>query len=159
LASVHAVLLARVGRPADALRALTEAERQLERAAGADSPPEWMYEFDGARLSASAGACFLSMSQPVEAERALRDALTALPSAHGRRRAEVGIDLAHVLLNAGELDEAIQLAGAAVETFGVWGSASGLERVSTFAASLTEVGHVVAARSLNERILAASSSR
>jgi hypothetical protein len=85
--------------------------------------------------------------------------LAALPSACGRRRAEVSVDLAHALLRAGELDEAIQLAGTAAEAFGAWESVSGLDRVTTFAASLTQAGHVVAARSLNERVLAASAGR
>lgn len=153
LGAVHATVLARAGRPAAAGDALTDAERHFDRGHGAGRP-EWMYDFDRPRFNAYAGACYLSMARPAEAERVLREALAALNPAGGRRRAEVSVDLAHVLLLAGEAEEAIQLAGTAAETFGAWDSASGLDQVTDFARSLSRTGHDTAARSLTEQVLA-----
>lgn len=153
LVAVHAKALACAGRPVEARQALTEAERQLDRGPAARRP-EWMYDFDRPRFVASAGACYLRMARPVEAERVLREALSTVSPTGGRRRAEVGVDLAHALLQVGQADEAIALAGAAADTFGAWDSASGLDRVTAFARSLQRTGNALAARSLTERVLA-----
>lgn len=153
LGAVHARALACAGRPVEAGDALGDAERRLERGSGAERP-EWMYDFDRPRFTAYAGACYLRMARPVEAERVLREALAGLSSTGGRRRAEVSVDLAQALLEVGQADEAVALAGAAAETFGAWDSVSGLGRVGAVARVLHEQGQVAAARSLTERVLA-----
>ena len=157
LAAVHAVALAYAAQADEARRALLEAERHLDSRTDV-GVPEWMYGFDHARLSAYTGTCHLSMNEPAEAEHALREALAALPAACGRRRADVRVDLAYALLRNGEVDEAIQLAGTAAEAFGAWESVTGLDRVTSFSTAVSQAGHVGAARSLQEQVLAASTS-
>lgn len=152
LGVVHATALAAGGQPAPARAALSEAERQLDRDSGAGRP-EWMYEFDRPRFDAYAGACYLRMDRPGEAEPALRQALTGLTPG-GRSRAAVELDLAHALAAAGEIEEAAELAGRAAEEFGAWDSAAGLDRVAAFAGTLRQAGHLAAARSLTDRVVA-----
>lgn len=153
LAAIHARLLAHAGRHPDALRALGAAERDLDRDSPADRP-EWMYDFDRARLAAYAGNCYLRMARPVQAECALVDALDALPETSGRRRAEITVDLAYARLHAGHAGEAAWLAGEAAETFAVWGSSAGLHRVAAFGRALGTAGHAGAARSIHEQVAA-----
>lgn len=152
LGVVHATALAAGGQPDPARAMLSEAERQLDRDSG-HVRPEWMYEFDRPRFDAHAGACYLRIGRPGEAEPVLRRALTGLTPG-GRRRAEVGLDLAHALAAAGEVEEAVELAGEAADLFGAWDSAAGLDRVAAFAGTLRQAGHLAAARSLTDRVVA-----
>ena len=151
---MHATALAAGGQPGPARAALAEAERYLERESGGAKcgRPEWMYDFDGPRFDAHAGACYLRMGRPTEAVPVLREALTGL-SPEGRRRAEVSLDLAHALLAHGEVEEAADLAGRAADQFGAWDSAAGLDRVTAFTGALRQAGHGTAAGLLAEHVL------
>lgn len=151
LGVVHATALAAGGQPGPARAALAEAERQLEHKSGAERP-EWMYDFDRPRFEAHAGACYLRMGRPADAVPVLRAALTGLSPA-GRRRAEVSLDLARALLAAGEVEEAVELAGQAADRFGSWDSAAGLDRVAALTGALRQAGHLAAAGLLAERVL------
>jgi tetratricopeptide (TPR) repeat protein len=152
LSVVHAMALAAGGQPRPARAALADAERYLDQGSG-DERPEWMYDFDRPRFDAHAGACYLQIGVPAEAEPVLRRALVGL-SPGGRRRAEVSLDLAGALLGGGEAEEAAELAGRAADQFGSWDSAAGLDRVTAFAGALRRAGDVAAARSLTERVVA-----
>lgn len=152
LGVVHATALAAGGQPAPARTALATAEQHLDQGSG-DERPEWMYDFDRPRFDAYAGACYLRMDRPGEAELVLRRALAGL-SPGGRRRAEVSLDLAGALLAAGEAEEAAELAGRAADEFGAWDSAAGLDRVTAFAGTLRQAGDPAAARSLTDRVVA-----
>jgi hypothetical protein len=123
---------------------LAGAERHLDEVSG-DERPEWMYDFDRPRFDAHAGACYLRMGRPVEAEPVLRRALAGLPPG-GRRRADVSLDLAGALLGAGETEEAVDLAGQATDHFGAWDSAAGLDRVAA-PRSATQAPHAPGRRS------------
>ena len=152
LGVVHATALAGGGHPGLAQAALAGAERHLDQGRG-DERPEWMYDFDRPRFDAHAGACYLRMNRPVEAEPVLRRALAGLPPG-GRRRADVTLDLAGALLRTGEAEEAVDLAARAADHFGAWDSAAGLDRVAAFADALRRTGEVAAARSLTDRVVA-----
>lgn len=81
-------------------------------------------------------------------------ATDVLPDTAGRRRAEITLDLAYARLHAGHPEGAAWLAAEAAETFAVWGSSSGLDRVAAFSRALGAAGHAEIARSIREQVAA-----
>jgi tetratricopeptide (TPR) repeat protein len=158
LAAITADVQSRLGHGAEATRALDRAESALHNAHEAPAP-EWMFGFDRARLLAYAGGCYRRLDQPARAIAALDEALEALSSDCGRRRAEVVLELARSQLLGGQAEEARRLAGVAAEAFADWRSAAGLDQVGRFCRTLTTAGQPGAAESLREQLLALTGPR
>jgi transcriptional regulator with XRE-family HTH domain len=151
LAALRAQAAAAVGDRSAARAALQRADVELDRADGRPGA-EWMYGFDDGRLAGYRGACFLWQRRGKPAADALQLALAALPASCVRRRAELTLDLAYARLFEGEISDAEQNAGAALDTFVACGSIPGLRRVSRFHARLVGDGHRGAATSLDARL-------
>ncbi|MBQ0897237.1 helix-turn-helix domain-containing protein [Micromonospora sp. U56] len=116
-AALHAVVArthARLGREGDCLTHLTIAERQLARSKPEDEPA-WIRYFDAAYLADEIAHCFHDLGRPLQTQRHLGDALTALSPTHVRRLAIDTALLASSLAAAGRIDEACATAREAVD--------------------------------------------
>jgi transcriptional regulator with XRE-family HTH domain len=137
LLGLSAQAAARRGWATDVTRLLDAGERALRKQKHEDDPT-WMYPFDDSRLAVQRGACFLTLRIRHPAEHAYREALGALPPSCDRRRGEVLVGLARVLLLPGdiEVEEACSLASAALRLFLRAGSVSGIMQVQSLRAQL-----------------------
>jgi hypothetical protein len=113
-----------------------------------------MYPFDDSRLAVHRGACFLTLRIRHPAEHAYREALGALPPSCDRRRGEVLVGLARVLLLPGdiEVEEACSLASAALRLFLRAGSVSGIMQVQSLRAQLGRWSESPPVRALTDEV-------
>lgn len=151
LAAMRACAAASVGDHSGARAALRSADVALDRA-DSRTVPDWMYEFDQGRLTGYRGVCLLWRRQGKAAATALEAALAALPDSCVRRRAELTLDLAYARVFDGEIEDAEDKAGQALETFLACGSVPGIRRISRFHACLVRDGHRMAAANLDARL-------
>lgn len=151
LAGLEAQALSAVGDRKACLTTLRRAEIAVGQARR-EEDPAWMYEFDQARLLALAGACYGELSMTAAAERTLREALEALGLEHTRRRAEVLIDLARVRAQQRDADEAVGLAGEALQIAVESGSVAIMHRVQRMRCELARWDRTPAVVALDEQL-------
>lgn len=107
--------LASTGESAACARALTAAENLLDRGRNG-SAPAWIAYFDSGELAGEAAHCFRDLGDPVRTSEFARQA--AGTDAPPRTRAFIGMVEAAGALQAGALDQAVDLAITAVNTAG-----------------------------------------
>src|SRR5207249_1697565 len=118
----------------------------------ADGREEWMYDFDRTSLAGHRGQCHLRLGQSAQAIAAFNDGLDELPPGHDRRRAQLGLGLAHAHLDACDPEVALSHVLAALDTFTAMGSTSGVRRVRRPRDLFRTTGHRTAADELDGRV-------
>ncbi|MDT0307291.1 hypothetical protein RM780_09980 [Streptomyces sp. DSM 44917] len=155
LASRQARAHAVAGDERACARALNRAEQLLDTAdTAAWQDPAWVYYFDSAELAAQAGACFVDLGQPEQAEPVLMRALADQAPSYVRDRTIYTIRLARARLQAGHLDHACDLAAQAAELAHSARSNRGSQEVSALRTSLQPFSSSPAVTALDERIAA-----
>jgi transcriptional regulator with XRE-family HTH domain len=148
LYAVHATVHARAGDSRTALAGLADAHDALERSDGGRD--EWMYDFDYQRLLGYEGNCLLELGRLAEAARSFERALSGVPATCVRRRAEISLDLAQVLVRQGELGEAVRLAREAITVFLNRGSVAGVSHVRRLRECMVAQRHTTAVCDLDD---------
>lgn len=103
-------------------------------------------------LLALTGACYGRLGKTAAAERTLHEALETLGPKRTRRRAEALVDLARVRARQQNAEEAIGLAGEALEIAVETGSTAGIQRVRRFRPDLARWNGTRAAMALDEQL-------
>ena len=110
---MEARALATLRRRADCARALTIAERALDRE-HPDDPSPWVSPFDHASLAAEASVCMQQLEQLAAARKHSEQVLTLRHTSHARSRAFGQLRLAGILVCQGEIEHACAMAEAAL---------------------------------------------
>jgi tetratricopeptide (TPR) repeat protein len=150
LDALNAKALARIGERRRALASLDRAQR-FHDAGRDDGKDPWMFDFDYSSLAGYSGSCYLALGQDRAAATAFEKALVRLPKSCDRRRAMNQVGLARARLGTDDIEDARELACAALATFVGRGSVAGVRRVRRFRNALRETGHTVAALALDEQ--------
>ncbi len=149
LHALRANALARMGERRRALESLDRAHR-FHDVLRDDGTGPWMFDFDDSSLAGYSGSCYLALGQGHAAATAFEKALVHLPESCDRRRATIQVELAGARLVTGDVEEARDLACAALSTFVGRGSVAGVRRVRRLRNSLREAGHGAAALVIDE---------
>ncbi|WP_235433513.1 helix-turn-helix domain-containing protein [Protofrankia coriariae] len=142
-----------VGDQDGCLRSLDTARADFERAGHRDEPL-WVSYVDEVEVAAQEGACFLELGLTTEASTALTEAidlLTRRAPYRVRDRVHYLSRLAKCQLLAGNVEQACQTAGNALEVSEAIGSTRVALRLKEFADGLAPFGAVPAARDFAER--------
>ena len=134
--AMEARALASLGMAKDCAVALNRAEDLFARRDPGEDP-SWIGYFDQAELAGEAAHCFRDLGRAEETQRFA--ALAVEPSVTpARTRAFIGLVDAAGALHAGNIDEAVQLAGDAVTLAGALQSSRYRRYVTDFRSSLAE---------------------
>lgn len=142
-ATVNAMFLAMEARALASVRdargcaeILHRAEQMFERSNPAEDP-EWISYFDALELAGEAAHCFRDLGQAAETQRFAEQAID-LARTPPRTRAFIGMVSAAGALSAGNVDEAVSVATAAIGQAGSLQSSRYLRYVTDFHRSITE---------------------
>ena len=103
LTAMEAEIQAKMGNQHDCLASLTSAARLRDLP---ERQPFYWIHFDVSLLAGYEGACFLALAKPIEAHRALTQALMTLDVTTNRRRPRLLVDLAWAYVQQGEIETA-----------------------------------------------------
>jgi hypothetical protein len=141
-ATVNAMFLAMEARALASIRdakgcaeILHRAEQMFERS-NPDEDPEWISYFDALELAGEAAHCFRDLGQAAETQRFAELAIDAIRTPP-RTRAFIGMVSAAGALSAGNVDEAVSVATAAIDQAGSLQSSRYLRYVADFHQALT----------------------
>jgi tetratricopeptide (TPR) repeat protein len=133
--------------------AFGRAEQVAERARDAHEPVwPWVYPIDQAKIASYRGACYTKLKLPARALPALHQAVAVGSPASKQHGLLVG-DMATSYLLAGEVEEACQLAAAALAVGRERRSPRVIHRVRDFRAQLDPRRHGRCVRQLDEQLL------
>jgi tetratricopeptide (TPR) repeat protein len=138
-AAMEARALASIGDKRACLRMMRQAETTFAKSAEVDEP-DWIAYFDQAELHDELAHCFTALRAPREAERHAHAALGQSMDLHPRSRTFCRISLATSYLDAGEVLQACDTAGEALEAAGRIKSARVRKYVRTFDNALNSFG-------------------
>lgn len=134
--AMEARALASIGDARGCAEILNRAERAFERSNPAEDP-EWISYFDALELAGEAAHCFRDLGQAQQTRLFTAKAVDPIRTPP-RTRAFIGMVDAAGALSAGNVDEAVAVATAAVELAGSLQSSRYLRYVSDFHRSLSE---------------------
>jgi tetratricopeptide (TPR) repeat protein len=134
--AMEARALASIGDARGCAEILHRAEQTFERSNPGEDP-EWISYFDALELAGEAAHCFRDLGQPEETQRFAEQAIDLLHTPP-RTRAFIGMVSAAGALSAGNVDEAVSVATAAIGQAGSLQSSRYLRYVSDFHRSITE---------------------
>ncbi len=103
LTAMEAEIQAKMGKQDDCLASLKSAARLRDLP---EQKPFYWIHFDVSLLAGYEGACFLRLAKPIEAHRALTQALTMLDATTNRRKPRLLVDLARAYVQQGEIEAA-----------------------------------------------------
>lgn len=152
LAAVEAEIQANAGSAAAAEDAVDRARTAL--GIGGFEEPPWFDYYDSVRLAGFAGYVSLRAGRFDEARKSLDEALNRLPRHAVKQRAVYLCDYATVQLHDGELDDACEAAGTAIDQLNRAGYATGSERLTGFRAALAPWSNSPAVRLLDDQLAA-----
>ncbi|MFJ8862094.1 XRE family transcriptional regulator [Streptomyces sp. NPDC102451] len=120
--SVRALLYERLawacavdGRAASTEEALTAARRALDHAPDGEPQPDWAVWVDHTELDIMTGRCWTELGRPLRAVPVLTDALSRFTDEHARDKALYLSWLADAYLAAGEVEQAAETTGRALQ--------------------------------------------
>ncbi|KWW99121.1 Transcriptional regulator [Carbonactinospora thermoautotrophica] len=145
----------KAGESREAGRALGAADDAFDCARPGDEDPDWVYWVSRDELDVMAGRCFTELHRPLRAEPLLRAVLARYDAAYVRETALYRTWLADTYLDAGEIEQAVRVAGEALELAARVNSARGRERVAAVRERLRPYLDVAAVRDFEERYRAA----
>jgi hypothetical protein len=145
--AMEARALARTSDHRATQRALTEAERSLDRRNNGDEP-EWIMYFDDAELSAEAAHCFRDINS---AQRSVEHAGNAMSGSHVRSDFFATMVLADAHLRAGDVEEACRVASDALDLGGQLRSARAVSYLAEFRTALVPFQRHASVRDLTEQ--------
>jgi hypothetical protein len=131
--------LALRGDKRSCISALQRAERAFLSSTAENTPP-WLRYFDGAYLSAKFAHALRDVGQPTDAERFARNSLQ-MTDGYERGKLFNTALLATILIDAGQLDEAVAIARSAVKMAGQVRSSRARGYLQDIAIRLSNCGH------------------
>ncbi len=129
LASGKALAYAKSGDAGACGRALTEAEKQLNRARPGDAEPDWIYYFDESTLAGCAGACWIDLCEPDRARPLIDDGLAIIDAGYVRDRSIGYSRSSRAYVHGDELDQACRELITAADLAQQIGSAMAIDSI------------------------------
>jgi tetratricopeptide (TPR) repeat protein len=152
LTAVRAEALSGTGDERGSLNALDLAEQLLAASPAGEPPSPGMSYFDLSHLVRWRGQCLVELRRTDEASQVLVEALAAVDVSFVRARAGLMLDLATARAQAGDIDEACELAVRALWMARETNSYRYQQRVVAFRAALEPHASSLAVRRLDEAI-------
>lgn len=156
LAAMEAVAHSTTGDDVQTWRALDRAETAIERIAVEQQPPwPWVFPFDARKIAHHRLTCAVRLHRPDVAYAAMDD-LTLVASGHRKQGALVLLDLASAHVQTQEVDQALQVATAAVDLAAQTQSERVLSRARQFRRTVPAQAPRGLLREFDERLRAAN---
>ncbi|MGH3897222.1 MAG: hypothetical protein ACRDTA_03030 [Pseudonocardiaceae bacterium] len=156
LAAMEALAHATVGDDTQTWLALERAEAAVERIAMEDQPPwPWVFPFDARKIACHRLTCAVRLRRPDIAYAAVED-LPMMAAGHRKQGALVLLDLACAHVQTREVDQALQVAIAAVDLAAQTGSERVLSQARQFRRTVPAHAPHRALREFDERLRAAN---